>query len=295
MELRQLDYFVAVAEEANFTRAAEREHVAQPAVSAQIRRLERELGQPLFDRNRRAVRLTAAGEALLPHARAALRAVGDARTAVAELGDLVRGSITVGSVTAHDFDMAGLLADFHREHPLVDITLGTDDSDALVDGIRSGRLDAAILSVGTDLPVGLAAEVVTDQRIVAAVAGTHAWRRRRRIAVADLADQPVIALPVGTGIRRLLDDACAAGGVTVRVALEASTPQALADLAARGLGVAILPESAATTRPELHAVVLAPPLRGRLVFAWRAAGPMSPAARVLVGMARRRLRVGGPA
>ena len=77
MELRQLEYFVAVAEEANFTRAAERIHVAQPAVSAQIQRLERELGQTLLDRSRRAVRLTAAGEAVLPHARAALAAVRD--------------------------------------------------------------------------------------------------------------------------------------------------------------------------------------------------------------------------
>ncbi|MHC9294784.1 LysR substrate-binding domain-containing protein [Mycobacterium sp. LTG2003] len=294
MELRQLEYFVAVAEEANFTRAAQRVHVAQPAVSAQIRRLEREFGQQLFDRSRRAVRLTAAGQAALPHARAALAAVADARTAVDELGDLVRGSIAVGTVTAHDFDMAGLLAEFHTAHPLVGITLGTDDSDALIEGVLSGRLDAAIVSVGRDVPAGLEAEVVTDQRIVAAVGAGHAWRRRRTISLDDLAGCPIIALPVGTGIRHQFDRACAAAGVQVRVAFEASTPLALADLAERGLGVAVLPESVATTRGGLRSVRIAPELRGRLVFAWRSHGPMTPAARVLVEMARRRLRVSAP-
>ncbi|MGV0814804.1 LysR substrate-binding domain-containing protein [Mycolicibacterium boenickei] len=294
MELRQLEYFVAVAEEANFTRAAERVHVAQPAVSAQIRHLERELGQQLFDRSRRTVRLTAAGEAVLPHARAALAAVVDARTAVDELGELVRGSVTVGTVTAHDFDMPGLLAQFHVAHPLVDITLTTDESDALVDGLHSGRLDAAIVSVGAELPAGLDAAVVTDQRVVAAVSGDHPWRRRRAVALRDLVDQPVIALPAGAGIRRQFDRACRAAGLAVRVAFEASTPHALAELAERGLGVAVLPESVATARTALHPVPITPELRGRLVFAWRADGPMSPAARVLIQMARRRLRVGAP-
>ncbi|WP_077741010.1 LysR family transcriptional regulator [Mycolicibacterium boenickei] len=287
MELRQLEYFVAVAEEANFTRAAERVHVAQPAVSAQIRHLERELGHELFDRSRRAVRLTAAG--------AALAAVTAARTAVDELGALVRGSVVVGTVTAHDFDMPDLLAQFHAAHPLVDITLTTDESDALLDGLRSGRLDVAIVSVGAELPAGLAAEVVTDQRIVAAVADDHPWGRRHRVALRDLVDHPIIALPSGAGIRHQFDQACRASGVAVRVAFEASTPNALAELAERGLGVAVLPESVAITRPALHPLPITPELRGRLVFAWRVQGPMSPAAKVLIEMARRRLRVGGPA
>src|ERR1043165_7241262 len=111
MELRQLEYFVAVTEEANFTRAAQRVHVAQPAVSAQIARLERELGQPLVDRSRREVRLTAAGAAVLPYARAPLDAGRHARTAVDELTQLVRGSVTVGTVTAHNVDLPQLLAD----------------------------------------------------------------------------------------------------------------------------------------------------------------------------------------
>ena len=98
MELRQLEYLVAVVQEANFTRAAERIHVAQPAVSAQIQRLERELGQPLLDRSRRAVRLTSAGEAVLPYAKAALAAVNDINVAVDDITQLVRGTVTIGAV-----------------------------------------------------------------------------------------------------------------------------------------------------------------------------------------------------
>src|SRR5471032_2460506 len=98
MELRQLEYFVAVAEEANFTRAAERVHISQSGVSAQVRQLERELGQPLLDRSGRSVRLTEVGEAVLPFARAALDAADGARLTVDQLAGLVRGQVKVGMV-----------------------------------------------------------------------------------------------------------------------------------------------------------------------------------------------------
>jgi DNA-binding transcriptional LysR family regulator len=296
MELRQLEYFVAVAEEANFTRAAERIHVAQPAVSAQIQRLERELGQPLLDRSRRTVRLTPAGEATLPYARAALAAVTDIRTAVDELSELVRGTVTIGTVTSHSVDMPALLADFHADHPNVEITLGTDSSDALIDKVRTGSLDAAIVSVGpNERPEGLDIEIATDEPIDAVVSETDALATRSTIRLTDLRDRPLIALPVGAGIRHQFDAACAEAGVTPRIAFEASTPLALADLAERGLGVAIVPRSVAVGRDRLHALSIVPELRGRLVLAWRSSGPMSPAARVLVDRARRLLRVGGGA
>jgi DNA-binding transcriptional LysR family regulator len=296
MELRQLEYFVAVAEEANFTRAAERIHVAQPAVSAQIQRLERELGQSLLDRSRRTVRLTAVGEAALPYARAALAAVADMQIAVDELSDLVRGTVRVGTVTSHSVDMPSLLADFHADHPNVEITLSTDTSDALIDKVRSGALDAAIVSVGPgERPDGLEIEVATDEAIQAAVARTDELASRKAIRLTDLRDRPLIALPVGAGIRHQFDTACAKAGFTPHIAFEASTPLALADLAERGLGVAIVPASVPRGRDGLHALTIVPHLRGRLVLAWRSAGPMSPAARVLVQKAGRLLRVSGGA
>jgi DNA-binding transcriptional LysR family regulator len=294
MELRQLEYLIAVAEEANFTRAAKRLHVAQPAVSTQIQKLERELGQPLLDRSRRAVRLTAAGAAVLPSVKAALAAIVDVRRAVDELTDLVTGSVAIGMVTAHDVDIPGLLADFHDSHPGVEITLSTDNSDVLIDHVRRGVLDMGIVSVGSgERPDGLDVETITDEAIVAAVSHDDALADEAVVGLAALAGRSLIALPVGTGLRRQLDRACAAEGVEIRIGFEASTPIALAELAERGLGVAILPESVARSRPGLHALTVTPEMRGRLVLAWRSSGPVSPAARVVVQMARRLLRVGG--
>jgi DNA-binding transcriptional LysR family regulator len=296
MELRQLEYLIAVAEEANFTRAAERIHVAQPAVSAQIQRLERELGQTLFDRSRRTVRLTAAGEAVLPYARGALGAVRDMHVAADEVTQLVRGTVAIGTVTSHPVDMPRLLADFHADHPGVEITLGTDSSDDLIENVRTGSLDMAIASVGPDeVPDGLAVDVVTDEAIEAAVCRTDPLAKRKKIRLADLQERTLIALPVGAGIRHQFDRACTRAGIRPRVGFEASTPLALADLAERGLGVAIVPASVPRGRADLHALAFSPELRGRLVLAWRSEGPISPAARVLIDRARRLLRVSGRA
>lgn len=286
MELRQLEYFVAVVEERNFTRAAERERVAQPAVSAQIRRLERQVGQPLLARSSRDVRLTQAGLALLPHARAALAAVRDAQAAVDEVAHLVRGSVAIGTVTSHPVDVAGLIAAFHAEHPAVEITLGTDNSDALLTMLADGRLDVAIVSIGVDEePPGLDYVVITDEALDAAVAPGHRLSRRKTLTLAQLCEFPLISLPVGTGLRSRLDSACAAAGVRPRISFEATSPVELAELARHGLGVAVLPQSMARSRSDLHALRLAPELRGRLVWA-RRRDATSPAARLLSERAR---------
>ncbi|MGZ8179153.1 LysR family transcriptional regulator [Williamsia sp. SKLECPSW1] len=288
MELRQLEYLVAVAEESNFTRAADRCRVAQPAVSAQIARLERELGRPLFDRSRRVVRLTDAGQAALPHARAALASVADVAAAVDEVGAVIRGTLRIGTVASHDVDLASLLADFHDQHPAVDISLDTDDSDALIARLRDGRIDVAIASIAVDdTPASLAVETITDQAIVAAVSTGHPLAANESVGLDELVGLPLIALPGGTGLRRQFDRACAATGVSVRIAFEAGTPSALADLAARDLGVAIIPESLARSRPDVASVELHPQIRARLVWAWRGDGRVDPATGAFLHSARR--------
>ncbi|HKS45761.1 MAG TPA: LysR substrate-binding domain-containing protein [Amycolatopsis sp.] len=294
MELRQLEYFVAVAEERNFTRAAERVHVAQPGVSAQIRRLERELGQELLDRSGRSVRVTEVGAAVLPYARAALAAVDDARLAVDEFTGLLRGRVAIGMVTSHNVDLPGLLAQFHDDHPAVEITLAEAGSDQLVDGLRTGRFDAVIVSIGSAPPAGLDFEAVTDQPIVAAVSHQHELAVHATISLDTLRGRPLISLPTGTGLRARLDEACTAAGFAPTIAFEASDPGVLAQLAMRGLGVAVLPAEFVEARSDrLRPISInRPRLRGRLVFAWRAGGPSSPAARALVGLARRMLGTG---
>jgi DNA-binding transcriptional LysR family regulator len=286
MELHQLSYFVAVAEEGGFTRAAARMRVAQPGVSAQIRKLERELGQPLLDRSGRTVRLTAAGRAVLPFARAALGAVEAARHAVDELTGLTRGRVAIGTVTSHTVDLAGILADFNALHPAVEITLVEDASERLVEAVRDGGLDAAIVAFAT-APAGLGVHVVADEPIDAAVWPGHELAGRDTIPLAALRDRPLICLPRGGGIRAILDDACAAAGFVPHVAFEAGSPAVLEQLAARRLGVAILPASIARHRPGLHRLrITGPALRGRLGLAWRLAGPIGPAASAWLAHAR---------
>jgi DNA-binding transcriptional LysR family regulator len=287
MELRQLAYLVAVADEGSFTRAAERLHVAQPGVSAQIRRLERELGHELLERAG-GVRPTAVGSAVLPHARAALASVAAVRAAVGELDGLLSGRAAMGVVTSYVApDVPALLGDFHERHPGVEITLAEADTDALAAGLLGGTLDLALVSLPAAPAEGLETRVVTEDVLVAAVAPGHELAGRRSIAVAALRDVPLVSLPRGTGLRTLLDDACAAEGFRPRIALEAGDPAVLARLAARGLGVAIVPASlAASHAAELHAIAITrPQLRGALALAWRAGGPSSPAGRALVAHA----------
>ena len=283
MELRQLEYLVAVAEDASFTRAAARLHVAQPGISAQIRKLERELGQELLDRSGRTVRLTAAGDAVLPYARSALAAVAGARLAVDELTGLVRGRVALGMVgSISSFDLPDLLAAFHREHPTVDITLWEAGSDRLVEALRAGTVDAAFVSLGdAEPPAGIATLVVADEPLMVAGGGEDA------VPLAALRDRALICLPRGTGLRALLDDACAAAGFRPRIAFEAGDPHVVARMAARGLGLAVLPAAVANAHAgELRAAPLVEPeLRGRLHLAWRTDGPISPAARALLRLA----------
>ena len=292
MELRQLAYVVAVAEEASFTRAAAREHVAQPGVSAQVRRLERELGQPLFHRGAGPVRLTAAGEAVLPLARAALAAAAGVRIAVDEVAGLMRGRVAVGVVPSVSGRLAEALAAFHAEHPGVEVTLVEDTSDALIDGVRAGRLDLAVAGLAGAAPAGVETATIADEHLVAAVHAGHRLARRRTVTLRALGDEALIALPRGTGGRTALERGFAAIGLTPRVALEAGDPRVLMDLARRGLGVAIVPASA----PEgLHPLEIRPRLRSRLELVWREGAQASPAARALVARTRRTLEARAPA
>lgn len=292
MELRQLKYFVAVAEEGSFTSAAAKVHVAQPGVSAQIRRLERELGQDLLDRSGRTVRLTEVGAAVIPYARAAIAAAAGARLAVDELSGLLRGHVAMGMITLSSFtELPDLLSGFSHKHPAVEITLTEANSDRLLHAIQTGELDLALIGLSSMPPAGIATQLVTDQPLVAAVNHRDPLARRETITLRTLGQRKLISLPVGTGMRTCLDDACTAVGLRPHIAFEASDPVTVAQLASRGLGVAILPKAFAETQPTpLHAIrITRPPLRSRLELAWRADGPISPAARALITHARNAL------
>jgi DNA-binding transcriptional LysR family regulator len=292
MELRHLRYFVAVVEEASFTKAAARLRIAQPGVSAQIRQLESELGEELFDRSGRSLRVTQAGEAVLPFARDALAAADAARQVVEEMNGLLRGRIILGMVTACGaVDIPNLLAGFHRAYPGVEIALREANSDDLLEGVLSGDIDLAWVGIAGPTPSGIESQVVVDEPLVAAVSHRDPMSTRASIRLTDLRDRPLISLPIGTGLRASLDRACATAGFAPTIALEANSPVMLAQLAGQGLGIALLPMSVATAmHSQVHPVkVRSPSIRSRIEIVWRSEGHKSTAADALIRHACRYL------
>jgi DNA-binding transcriptional LysR family regulator len=238
------------------------------------------------------VRLTEVGAAVIPYARAAIIAAAGARLAVDELSGLLRGHVAMGMVTLSSFaELPDLLAAFNHEHPAVEITLTEANSDRLLEAIQTGELDLALIGLSSTPPAGIATQLVTDQALVAAVGHGDPLARRKTITLRALGQRKLISLPLGTGMRNCLDEACTAAGLRPHIAFEASDPVTLAQLASRGLGVAILPKAFAETQHlPLHAIsIIGPPLRSRLELAWRADGPISPAARALITHARNAL------
>ena len=284
MELRQLAYLVAVVDEGGFTAAARREHVAQPGVSAQILRLEAELGQELLDRSGRRVTPTAAGAAVLPHARAALAAVAGVRAAVDAVGGLRQGRVAIGAAPACASALAPVLAAFHDEHPGIELVLTEDAGEPLLAAVRDGSLDLALAGVHGPLPAGLACRTVMDAPVLAAAPPDHPLARRPAVTARALAGHPLVTLPRGTGLRAALDAGFARAGVTPRIAIEAGDPRVLADLARRGLGVAVLPGAHPEGLRSLE--ITAPRMRSSLVLAWRAEGRLDPAAEAFLERAR---------
>ena len=288
MEFRQLEYFIAVAEEANFTRAADRVHISQSGVSAQVRQLEHELGASLIDRSGRTATLTPAGAAALGPARAVLASVAAVRAAVDAVTGLVRGRLTVGMITGCTVTpLFDALAAFHRAHPGIEITLFEDTSDQLIARVRAGTADLALVGVAGEVPPGLSGFPVVTERLVAAVPPGHELHGRTGVTLDEVSGHPIVCLPEGTGIRGVFDQACAAAGVRPGVALQAGAPGAVADLAIRGLGVAILSESMVAGYGGRLAAVLIDDVRTPAVLALIWTATDGPAVREFLGHARR--------
>ncbi|MFD3704832.1 LysR family transcriptional regulator [Nocardia sp. NPDC058658] len=293
MELRQLRYFVTVVDEGGFTRAAERLHLTQPGLSTQIRQLERELGQPLLDRGARSVTLTEIGAAVLTHARAALAATDRIGQTVQEFTGLLRGQVRLGMISgaaSEIFDVAGVLADFHHDHPHVGISLTEDTAERMIAALEHDELDIALTGLtGAPLGSGIDLQVILETRLVAAVARQAPIDPAGTITLAALADHRLICLTRGTGLRGIFERSCTAAGFTPNIAFEAAAPPLLLQLAARGLGTAIVP---ALTPAEADAFavrtldIVDPTIHGRLALAWRTDPAPSPAAKVLLGQLR---------
>jgi len=239
MELRQLTYLAAVVRHGGFTRAAEHLRIAQPAISAQVRRLESELGVALLRRTTRRVELTRAGELVLDRAHRVLDEIAALRAEVIRLADVLSGEVRIGSIEAAP-DLPAALAGFHRHHPGIDLTLRTGRRAALLDDLDADRIDLAIAPVTEPLPERFAVHVLFDEELVLVTAPGV-----RDVTMAGLVDAPFVCLPADSGLRALLDAACAQVGFVPRVQFEASTLTRVRELAAHGLGTALVARSVA--------------------------------------------------
>jgi DNA-binding transcriptional LysR family regulator len=286
MDLRQLSYFVAVAEEGQFTRAAVRVSVAQPAISAQIGRLERELGEPLFLRDQRGASLTGAGAALLPHARAALAAAERGRDTIASLRGVLHGRLRIGVSGPGDRRLAATLGAFHRAHPAIEITLIEHQNEPLLEALAGGDLDAGLVGLPGAPPQSVRTRVVATDPLVLAVSRDHPLGGRKTVTLRALRDEPMITLTHGTGLRTVLENACRDAGFTPRITAETSELRSLVELAAEGLGVAVLPSSAVDGAGVAVVAITRPRLQRRTALAWNPA-TTSPAGRAFLALADR--------
>ncbi|MGI6878135.1 LysR family transcriptional regulator [Microbacterium sp. gxy059] len=286
MELQQMRYVVAVAEERSFTRAAERCFVVQSSLSHQIKALERELGVELFARSSRRVEPTAAGEAFLPAARASLeaaeRAVDDAAAATGR----VRGTLTIGMIpTVTALDVPEALRRFRQAHPDVRVRLRGGGSDGFIAAIGRGEMDVAVLGLAGDVDqAGVASRVLARERLAAVVSAEHRLAPRRRLRLSDLAEEIFVDFPAGTPGRAQSDIAFAAAGVRREVMLEAVDAPTILDLVRADLAVALLPPAVVPEGEGLVAVPVADGPTRTEHLAWSGFNP-SPATRAFLAMA----------
>ena len=284
METRQLEYLIAVVEESGFTRAARRLHATQSTVSASVQALERSLGTVLLDRSTSPVSLTAAGERLLPLARAAVAAADRVSAEARETGGELRGRVRVGVFASIDLvDLPRVLGAFHAAHPAVDLQLVTspEGTRGLADDLAAGRLDIAFAGLPAgDLP-RLRLETVLEVPTVLLLPPGHRLAKAARIRAGDLADEVFVDTPPGFGNRVHADRLLAARGIARRVGIEVGDLTAVPRYVAAGLGVALVPALSGHGRCAVRRV---PGLEApwRLSMAVRRDGVLEPATRALL-------------
>jgi DNA-binding transcriptional LysR family regulator len=298
MTLQQLRYFVAAAEHGSFSAAAAELLMAQPSLSDQIRKLEAELGVPLFARVGRGLALTEAGRMLRPHAERTLAEAEEAVASVQQVRTLTGGTASFGTFgSAHHYLLGGLVEDFRRRHPDVRVRVVGQNSAEVADAIRDGALEAGLIALPID-DRGLEVRPSIREEIHYVSADPERVRRPRTIA--DLAAAPLILYDARWGpvdpLRRQLVERAQRAGVRLEPQIEVEYITAALDLAARGLGDTVSAPSVLVTRgfeQRLASVSLDPPLYDTFAFVTRTNARLSPATRAFVELAEQRVAAMG--
>jgi DNA-binding transcriptional LysR family regulator len=285
MQLQQLRYFLAVAEIRHFTQAADRLNVAQPTLSKQIHTLEASLGAPLFERNRGAVALTAAGETLLPLARRMVADADAARDAVQDIVGLRRGEVRLGATPSLCSSLVpALLRTFRFAHPDISLYVNEGSSQDLIADLLAHTLNLALIvqpEHGVD-PALHAASILRESLVVASVAAGPPPTPNAQLALTELEHTPMVIFRPGYDLRDVTLEACRRAGFTPRFAVEGGEMDAVLAFVEAGLGVALVPSMVLVNRPLLRATPLASPgMRRTIALAHRKRSVMPHAAQAL--------------
>ncbi len=297
MELRHLRTIAAVAEHGSFTKAAEELHLAQSAISQQIRRLEAELGIEVFRRSSRSVEVTAEGQVILEHAHRVLAEVDDMHSQLAELTGLLKGRLSIAGVYPFGrFDLYGVLADFRAEHPGVEIHMVEYTQDEVLAKLRTDELDAAFTSVDTDeLGDEFAATLIWEEEFVVATRPDHPIAGLDHVTLERMAQEPIVAYRDNSALRRRLEQLFGKRGLQPQNAFVCTEMGAVRELASTGLGVAMLPRSIAEQPgPPIALTPFGPePLTWPTALVWRATRRQPPAAKAFLKLAIARASAAG--
>lgn len=296
--LRQLQYAVAVAEALSFRKAAERCHVSQPSLSAQLAQMEDALGVRLFERDRRRVLLTSAGEDLVARAHRVLTEADDIASAARRLSEPFTGTLRIGVIpTVSPYLLPLAVPALREKYPRLAVLWSEDRTAALLRDVAEGRLDAALLALVSGMEE-LDREVIAEDAFVLAGAPGHALLKAKRPAhPSDLEGESVLLLEEGHCFRDQALAICA--GVAAREAgFRATSLTTLAQMVAGGAGVTLLPElslAVENRRSELAVRRFVRPVPCRtIVLAWRKQSPLGPSLRALAGTARDASQRHGP-
>jgi DNA-binding transcriptional LysR family regulator len=297
MELRHLRTIVAVARHRSFTKAAEELHLAQSAISQQIRRLEAELGIEVFRRTSRSVEVTAEGRLVLAHAHRVLAEMDDFHNQLEELTGLLRGTLRLGGTWPFGpYDLFAVLAEFRSDHPGVAVHMIEETQEEMLAMVRDDELDCAFASVDPDaIGEDFAATLLWEDEFVLVAAVDHPLAGRPAITFEELASEDLITHRDNSALRRRLEATLGKRGLEPRIGFVCTEMSAVRALASQGLGVAVLPRSVA----ELDGppIVLRPfrpePITWPVALVWRASRRQPPAVTAFLALALARAEQAG--
>ncbi|WP_077621837.1 LysR family transcriptional regulator [Sediminibacillus massiliensis] len=265
MELRQLRYFMEVAEREHVSEAAANLHVAQSAISRQIANLEGELGVELFEREGRNVKLTQIGKVFLKHTRTAMKAIDHAKKQIDEYLDPERGTIKIGfptSLASHL--LPTVISEFKKKYPNIAFQLRQGSYNFLVEAVKNRELDLAFLGPVLSNDPEIDGNILFTENISALLPETHQLAERDSIHLRDLRNEDFVLFPDGFILRKIAMDGCRQAGFTPRISSEGEDLDAIKGLVSAGIGVTLLPESVfseSTPRFTKKLVINTPHLR----------------------------------